>query len=74
MYNNELTNGVPRTIVVPKTFVHNVLQIFTILHYLGEFIANGMRQFMVGDTVDSILVKEGGVEINFLFHSICLIS
>ena len=29
---------------------------------------------MVGETVDSILVKEGRVEITFLFHSICLIS
>ena len=29
---------------------------------------------MAGETVDSILVKEGGVEIIFLFHSICLIS
>ena len=29
---------------------------------------------MVGETVDSILVREGRVEIIFLFHSICLIS
>ena len=29
---------------------------------------------MVDETVDSILVKEGGVEIIFLFHSNCLIS
>ena len=29
---------------------------------------------MVGETVDSILVKEDRVEITFLFHSICLIS
>ena len=33
---------------------------------------------MVGETVDSILLKEGkvetGVEITFLSHSICLIS
>ena len=29
---------------------------------------------MVGEIVDSILVKEGRVEITFLFHSICLIS
>ena len=29
---------------------------------------------MVGETVDSILFKEGRVEITFLFHSICLIS
>ena len=28
---------------------------------------------MIGETVDSILVKEGKVEITFLFHSICLI-
>ena len=29
---------------------------------------------MVDETADSILVKEGGVEITFLFHSNCLIS
>ena len=29
---------------------------------------------MVDKTVDSIPVKEGGVEITFLFHSNCLIS
>ena len=29
---------------------------------------------MVGETVDSILVKDGRVEITFLFHSVCLIS
>ena len=29
---------------------------------------------MVDETVDSILVKEGRVEITFLFHSKCLIS
>ena len=29
---------------------------------------------MVGETVDSILVKEGRVEITFCFHSICIIS
>ena len=29
---------------------------------------------MVGETVDSILDKEGRVEITFLFHSICLLS
>ena len=29
---------------------------------------------MVDKTADSILVKEGGVEITFLFHSICLKS
>ena len=29
---------------------------------------------MVGETVDSILVKEGRVEITFLFHSICSVS
>ena len=28
---------------------------------------------MVGETVDSILVKASRVEITFLFHSICLI-
>ena len=28
---------------------------------------------MVAETVDSILVKEGRVEITFLFHSNCLI-
>ena len=53
---------------------NNLLQIFTVLHYFGELIAIGMRQFMVGATVDSILVKEGRVEISFLFHSVCLIS
>ena len=62
-------------IVAPKTFVHNnLLQIFTVLHYFGELIAVGMRQFMVGETVDSRLVKERRVEITFLFHSVCLIS
>ena len=29
---------------------------------------------MVDETVDSILVKEGRVEITFLFHSNCLIT
>ena len=29
---------------------------------------------MVDETVDSILVKDGRVEITFLFHSNCLIS
>ena len=28
--------------------------VFTVLHYFGELIAIGMRQFMVGETVDSI--------------------
>ena len=56
-----------------KTFVHNnVLQIFTVLHYFGDRIAIGMRQFMIDETVDLILVKEGRVEITFLFHFICL--
>ena len=50
-----------------KTF----LQIFTVLHYFGELIAVGMRQDMVDEIVDSILVKD---EITFLFHSNCLIS
>ena len=55
--------------------MHNtLLQIFTILHYFGELIAVGMRQDLVDETVDSILVKEGRVEITFLFHSNCLIS
>ena len=36
-------------------------------------IVIGMRQFMVGETVDSILVKVGRVEITFLSHSVCLI-
>ena len=50
--------------------MHNtLLQIFTVLHYFGELIAVGMRQDMVDETVDSILVKEGRVEITFLFHS-----
>ena len=47
---------------------------FTVLHYFGELIAIGIRPDLVGETVDSILVKEGGVEITFLFHSICIIS
>ena len=51
-----------------------LLQIFTVLHYFGELIAVGMRQDMVDETVDSILVKDGRVEITFLFHSNCLIS
>ena len=29
---------------------------------------------MVDETIKSILVKEGGVEITFLFHSNCLMS
>ena len=29
---------------------------------------------MVDETINSILVKEGGVEITFLFHSNCLMS
>ena len=41
----------------------------TVLHYFGEFIAIGMRQDMVDETVDSIVIKEGRVEITFLFHS-----
>ena len=54
-----------------KTFLHNThLQIFTVLHYFGELTAIGMRQDMVDETVDSILVKEGRVEITFLFHSV----
>ena len=54
-----------------KPFVHNnLLQILTVLHYFGELSAIGMRQFIVGETVDSILVKEDRVEIIFLFHSI----
>ena len=42
------------------------------LYYKLTYI--GMRQDMVDKTVDSILVKEGRVEITFLFHSNCLIS
>ena len=58
-----------------KAYLHNtLLQIFTVLHYFGEFIAVAMRQDMVDETVDSILVKEGRIEITFLFHSNCLIS
>ena len=58
-----------------KTFVHNtLLQIFTVLHYFGELIAVGMRQAMADETVDSILAKEGRIEITFLFHSNCIIS
>ena len=53
-----------------RTFVHNILlQIFTVLHCLGELISVGMRHDMVDETVDSILVKEGRVEITVLFHS-----
>ena len=55
--------------------MHNTfLQIFTVLHYFGELIAIGMKQDMVDETVDSILVKEGKVEITFLFHSKCSVS
>ena len=53
---------------------NTLLQILTVLPYFGELIAIGMRQDMVDETVDSILVKEGRVEITFLFHSNCLIS
>ena len=54
--------------------MHNtLLQILKVLHYFGEFIAIGMRQDMLDETVDSILIKEGSVEIT-LFHSNCLIS
>ena len=52
---------------------NNLLQIFTVLHCFGELTAIGMRQDMVDETVDSILVKEGRVEITFLFHPLCLI-
>ena len=51
-----------------------LLHIFTVLHYFGELTAIGMRQDMVDETVDSMLVKEDRVEITFLFHSNCLIS
>ena len=62
-------------IIVPKHCAFNtLLQIFTVLHYFGELLAIGMRQDMVGETVDSILVKKGGVEITFLFHSVCILS
>ena len=44
---------------------NNLLQTLTVLHSF-ELIAIGMRQFIVGETVDSILVKEGRVQ----FHSI----
>ena len=60
IYNNEHFKGVPRTIVAP-IHSYNLLQIFTVLHYFGELITIDMRQFMVGKTVDSILVKEGRV-------------
>ena len=33
-----------------------------------------MRQDIADETVDSILVKEGRLEITFLFHANCLIS
>ena len=42
-----------------------------LVHYFGEIIAIGLRQDMVDETVGSILVKEGRVEITFLFHSNC---
>ena len=51
-----------------------LLQIFTVLGYFGELIAIGMRCDMVGEIVDSILVKEGRDDFNFLFNSICIIS
>ena len=35
-----------------------IAHLFT-LHYFGELIAIGMRQDMVDETDDSILVKEG---------------
>ena len=37
-------------------------------------MVTGMRQDMVDETVDSILVKDGRVEITFLFQSNCLVS
>ena len=43
---------------------------FTVLHYFGELTAVGMGQDMVDETVDSILVKEDGVEITVVFHSV----
>ena len=73
-YNNELIKGThSKDDYSAKTFVHNnLLQIFIVLHYFEELIAISMRQDMVGETVDSIPVKEGRVEITFLFQSICL--
>ena len=54
-----------------KTIVHNTIwQIITGLHYSGELIAIGMRLDLVDETVDSILAKEGRVEITILFHSV----
>ena len=41
---------------------------------LGEFIAVGKKHDMVHETADSILVKEGKVEMTYLFHSNCIIS
>ena len=53
--------------------MHNtLLQIFEVLYYFGELIATGMKQDMVDETVDSILVKDGRVEITFLFHSVLI--
>ena len=44
--------------------MHNTfLQIFTVLHYFGELAAIGMRQDMVDETVDSILVKRVGLKL-----------
>ena len=55
-------------IIAPKQFVHNtLLQIFTVLYYFGEFIATGIRQDMVDETVYLILVKQGRAEITSYF-------
>ena len=39
--------------------------------FTSFFIAFGVRHDIVDETIDSILVKEGMVEITFLFHSYC---
>ena len=55
------------TITSAKTFVHNIiLQIFIVFHYFGDLIAIGMRQDIVNETGDSIVIKEDRIEITFL--------
>ena len=45
---------------------------FTVLHYFGEFTAIGKKK--VHEATDSILVKEGRVEITYLFKPSCILS
>ena len=44
-----------------------MVQIFTVLHYFGELIVIGMRQDMVDQTIDLILVKEVGLKLTSYF-------